>query len=103
MTSVVFRRFRIAPRAPVTFVMSIRLSEHISVASIRRISLRFDIDNFCENLQKNCIFLWNLVNKMSGTFHEVPELFLLLPATLNHHKSALFECSAIGCRIAEEV
>jgi hypothetical protein len=52
MTSVVFRRFRLAPRAPVTFVMSVRLSARISAASIGRISLRFDIENFCENLPK---------------------------------------------------
>jgi len=40
---------------------------------------------------------------MSGTLHEVPEHVQLLPEILNHHKSALFQCSAIGYRIAEVV
>jgi hypothetical protein len=52
MTSVVFGHFRIAPGAPVIFVMSVRLFARTSAASIGRISLRFVIENFCENLPK---------------------------------------------------
>jgi hypothetical protein len=66
-------------------VPSIRLSPCISAACTRRISLKFDIGDFYENLSALC----ENRAKTSGNLHA--DLSTIFPASLKRHKSALFE------------
>jgi hypothetical protein len=51
-----FGAFALARKEAITYVISVRLSVGISAAPIRRISVKFDIDDFYENLYINAKF-----------------------------------------------
>jgi hypothetical protein len=47
------RRVHIVAKSAYTFVMSVRLSAYISAAPTGRISVKFGIEEFHENLSRN--------------------------------------------------
>jgi hypothetical protein len=74
--------------------MSVHLTAGISAAPARRISVIFDTGDYYEDLSINSKFGYNGL-KISDILHEEPKYVLLLPVTLNHYKSALFELNGI--------
>jgi len=84
--------------APAAFVMSVLLPAWIRVAPTGRISLKFCIGYFYENLSGNSKFI--KVGQNMGHFTWRPKYFLSFSAALWRHKSALFHWD--GKRLLEQ-
>jgi hypothetical protein len=79
--------------AHVTFIMSVLLSVWIRAAPTGRISLKFYIGYFYENLSRKSRFI--KVGQKMGHFRRRPKYVLSLSAVLCRHKSALFQLDSI--------
>jgi hypothetical protein len=80
-TLKLFRRLRIVPKSAY-YLRHIRLSACISAAVTGRISVKFDIEGFFVNLSRKSRF---------GSVEQRPECVVFLAATLDDHKSNLFD------------
>jgi hypothetical protein len=69
---------------------SVRLSACVSSAPTGRISVKFRIGSLLRKYIEK-IQIWLTLEENIWHFTRRPEFILLLPAKLNHHKSALFE------------
>jgi hypothetical protein len=85
-TLKLFRRVRIVPKGAY-YLRHICLSACISAAVTGRIFAKFDIEDFFVNVSRKSKF---------GSVEQRPECVVFLPATLDGHKSNLFDWNGIS-------